>query len=445
MKTIFAFFLFSVSILCAQNSDYRVEISSTAIVSSENEIPFWLSANTGFEFSEFTNFSGVLDGSYTYKLKNASLEAGAYIFARDGVDKNVQRRDLYLEFKNDWLKVTAGAKQRDEAFFGLSSTNQNYLYSNNARPLPGVIIEANEPLKITDRFKIDWGIAHYELNDDRFVDGARVHYKRLNLITQLSKKSKLTLGIQHFAQWAGTSPNFGTLKSDLGGFWNVFIANRSTELGLDGEIQNAVGNHLGSYLFRYDLNSSKGEIAFYHEHPFEDGSGTAFKNFPDGVWGLTFKPAGNKIIKGVLYEYVDTRDQSSSSGGNRVDNYFSNGIYESGWTYEENIIGIPFFEIDKDIIAGEGKRQIIGSRFQVHHFGITGTISSVDWKLRTSYSKNLGTYQGVFETIHEDFYTALELRYLYKSHHQFTLLSGMDISNTSNNIIAGGGSYTYTF
>lgn len=431
--------------LHAQKTRFNAEILSTAIASTQDEIPFWLNANTGNEFSEFTNFAGALHGVFTMAFSNASLEAGAYVYARDGVDKNVQRRDLYIQFKNSWLKATAGSKQRDEAFFGLSSTNQNYLYANNARPLPGLIIEANTPLTLFKRFKIDWGIAHYQLNDDRFVKDTRVHYKRLNLQTQVSQKMSITLGVQHFAQWAGTSPEFGKLNDDLDAFINVFIANRSNELGLEGEIENAVGNHLGSFLFRTDVATNVGDVAFYHEHPFEDGSGTAFKNFPDGVWGLTFAPYNTKFIKGFLYEYVDTRSQSVRGDSGRPDNYFTNFVYPSGWTYEQNIIGAPFFIVDKSIDVSSSQRSIIGSRFKVHHIGVAGAFQNVEWSFKTSFSKNLGTHGRPLATPLKNVYTGAEMSYHYRTNHTIALLTGVDVSSVSETIIAGGLSYKYTF
>jgi hypothetical protein len=47
---------------------------------------------------------------------------------------------------------------------------------------------------------------------------------------------------------------------------------------------------------------------------------------------------------------------------------------------------------------------IIGSRFQVHHLGLTGELKEINWKLRTKYSNNLGTFGRPFEVKKEDFY-----------------------------------------
>jgi hypothetical protein len=254
--------------------------------------------------------------------------------------------------------------------------------------------------------------------------------------------SNLTLGLQHFVLWAGTSPDYGNLKDDFAGFLNVLIANKSTEIGVDGEIQNAVGNHLGSFLLRYELMTDALNFSFYHEHPFEDGSGTAFKNFPDGVWGVTLKPKNNSFVKGILYEYVDTRSQS---GRARPDSYFTNLVYTSGWTYEKNIIGSPFFKTDNSLTASQFVRTIIGSRFQVHHLGVTGSVKNFDWKLKMSYSKNLGKYGSEFNPTQKDFYSMMEVTYPFNEFHKIKIFSGLDFANVSNTIVAAGFSYTYKF
>lgn len=438
-------YLCSTLSLLAQNDHFDAKVSSTAILSSQSEIPFWLRANTGFEFSEFTNFSGVVASTYTYNFKKFTLEAGAYIFARDGVENNIQRRDLYIQASNKWLNITVGSKQWEEAFFGLSSTNQNFLFSNNARPLPGIIIEANEPFTLFKKLKVDWAIAHYNLNDNRFVANTNVHYKRVSLQAPLSKKSNVTLGIQHFAQWGGTSTSLGVLPNNLNAFWDVFLAKQAPESNIPNEAFNALGNHLGSYTFKYDLQLNQGALSFYHEHPFEDGSGSRLQNFEDGVWGLTFKPSNNSIIKGILYEYVETRDQSGRASTSGQDNYFNNKIYRSGWTYEQNIIGSPFFKTDKSLGQTSGLVPVIGSRFQVHHLGIHAVIKQVSLTTRASYSKNIGTYSTPFNPSVNDFYFSTNAQYVYKQKHVFSILAGMDFSNTTQTIIATGANYAYIF
>ncbi|MBL4664182.1 MAG: hypothetical protein JKY22_11665, partial [Flavobacteriaceae bacterium] len=283
----------------AQSIEWDGKISVSGLFSSEDVNPFWMYANSDGQFGSASKFSGLGEVSGSYTLSdNASFEAGVALFYRDEVVDEFQRRDLYLQFKNRWLKATLGAKRGETRVQGLSATNKNLLLSGNARPFGGLIIEANNPLKLSEIFNIDWGIAHYQLNDNRFVNDVRIHYKRLGLITQFNENNQLTVQIQHYAQWGGTSPIFGELPNDFKAFVDVFLAKRAPEIGIEGEIQNAVGNHLGTYLIDYKFNTTIGDFSVYHEHPFEDGSGTGFANFPDGVWGVYFKPEQNKFFTG---------------------------------------------------------------------------------------------------------------------------------------------------
>ncbi|MGB0949268.1 MAG: hypothetical protein ACPGU0_04090 [Marinirhabdus sp.] len=167
----------------SQDITYNVGVEASGIIATKDSIPFWLHTNTSTQFTERTNASGLIYATGKYPLGKGFLEAGATLMGRDGLTNNLQRRDLYLTYQNNWLKATLGAKQRDIVADGVSATNKNYLWSTHARPLPGFTIEANNPLKLNQSFAVDWGIAHYQLNDDRYVEGTRIHYKPLTKTT----------------------------------------------------------------------------------------------------------------------------------------------------------------------------------------------------------------------------------------------------------------------
>ena len=433
------------SISVAQSIEWKGKVVATGILSSEETNPFWLYANSDGQFGAASQFSGLgeLTGSYSIS-ENASLEAGAAFFYRDEVADEFQRRDLYLQFKNKWLKITTGSKRTETLAQGLSATNKNFLYSGNARPLAGVVLEANDPLKISKTFSMDWGIAHYQLNDDRYVNNVRVHYKRLALVTQFNENNRLTAKLQHFVQWAGTSPTFGALPSDFSAFIDVFFAKNAPEIMVEGEIQNAVGNHLGSYLLDYEFKTNAGDFSIYHEHPFEDGSGTRLANFPDGVWGIYFIPSNEKVFSGILYEYIDTNDQSASNVSG-VDNYFRNSIYRSGWSYEGNIIGMPFILIDNSIVINDENSPIISNRERVHHFGFTGTIHHIDWKFMSTIVSHLGSHVNPFDPKIDLWHNYAFFSHATEKYGTFKLFGGLDSGESIDTNFGGGLAYSYSF
>ncbi|MEH6765230.1 MAG: capsule assembly Wzi family protein [Aequorivita antarctica] len=445
MKTLtILFFLFPLLIF-SQEFDIAGSVDAKAMLSNEDENPFWFHTNTNYTVGELTNLSVTAELKASLLFSSFKINGGVALYGRDGVDDAVQRRDLYLQCENSWLYATVGAKRQKEVLDGLSATNQNFLWSGNARPLPGVLLEANNPFKISKTFGIDWGIAHYELNDNRFVDGTHVHYKRLALITTFNENHKLTAKIQHYAQWGGTSPVYGKLKDGFKDFFKVFFAANSTEIGLVDETKNAIGNHLGSYMLNYEFKNGLGEFSVYHEHPFEDGSGTRFANIPDGVWGIYFKPKNQKLISSVLYEFIDSSDQSGNTSVSGFDGYFGNNIYRSGWTYEENIMGAPFILFDKNLEINGDNTPYISNRAKVHHFGVSGQFNKFQWKLKSTVTKYLGTYRKPFTPEWKYWYNYGSLSYKNEKLGTFTVMGGADFSNVANTLIGGGIEYSYTF
>ena len=151
-------------------------------------------------------------------------------------------------------------------------------------------------------------------------------------------------------------------------------------------------------------------MTFQHDIPFEDGSGTRFWNFPDGVntLSLSFKDR-NRWVTDILYEFVYTRNQSGplhdrpatdeeveATGGQTYvilggeDNYFNNGVYRSGWTYHGMTIGLPLFlpmfSGDDGIVMGVASNSLVA-----HHFGIRGVAArKVPYKFLFTWSRHYG-------------------------------------------------------
>jgi hypothetical protein len=270
-----------------------------------------------------------------------------------------------------------------------------------------------------------------------------LHYKRLGLQVHFNEENILTAQIQHYAQWGGSSPDFGKLNSNFEAFVDVFFARRTSEIEVEGELLNAVGNHLGSFLLDYSLTTSVGNFSLYHEHPFEDGSGTRLANFPDGVWGAYFQPTEPKIVSGMLYEFITTDNQSK--GGVGADNYFSNTIYRSGWTYEGNSIGLPLFIVNSNIEVTSLNSPIISNRVISHHLGFTGAVKGVFWQVKSSLVKNLGTYNSPFPEALQSWYNYVSLQYPTQMYGTFRLFGGVDSGKQINTVAGAGVGYSYAF
>ena len=417
------------------------DLSITAIgLGASEDNPFWIYRNTNGQIDAETNVAGFLHGGVSYYVSEKSyFEFGAGAIVSNGNKSAMRRDEFYLSYVNPWLKVTLGSKNPFKKYQGLSVVDKDFIVSGNARALPGLVVEAPEPLMLSNTFSIDWAIAHYELNDDRYVSNTRVHHKRLGLVVNLNNRSQLYGGIVHYAQWAGNSPDFGRLPASFTDFIEVFFARGAEDNTVIGEGQNSLGNHLGLYNLEYNFTPSAGRFSFYHQHPFEDGSGSALKNFADGIWGFYFGPNTvdlDSFITGMLLEYVQTTNQSRED---RPDNYFVNGIYQSGWTYHHKTIGLPF------IIPIGGDSIGFYNRTRAINVGLAARRANWSFKTKTSFAQNLGAYRVPIEPQEFAIYSYLNAAYTLESYGQFSLLLGFDYSDQNKDTFGAGLEYKYSF
>jgi len=430
----------------AQDWSFEGNARTQAVFSTQEKLPFWIYTNTNYERGELSSASVYSAAQVAFTKGPHRWEVGLSGFLRDGVTDAVARRDLYLSYSNPWLQVVAGAKKQADRYDGLSATNGNFLWSNNARPLPGLRIEAPEPLRLNRTFSLDWGIAHYQLNDDRYVDGTWVHYKRLGLITKFSEQHNVLLQAQHVVQWGGTSPFSGDRPDDLEAFFKVFFAREDPVIFLNGEPgDNALGNHMGSFLLSYQWKSQAGALTFYREHPFEDGSGTGFQNFPDGIWGLHFAFKEKNFLDAVVYEFITTTNQSGDTGISSNDNYFTNAEYRSGWSYEGNIIGLPFIVFDRNVEIDLVNRPVTLNSLRAHHLAAKGTTGGWEYSLRTSFVERLGRASSRLEVPLENWYNYGTVSRAIQGYGIVGVVLGADLGNTTSPILAGGLTYSYSF
>ena len=128
-------------------------------------------------------------------------------------------------------------------------------------------------------------------------------------------------------------------------------------------------------------------------------------NYPDGLYGFYMdfkKPTGT--ISHVLLEMTYTKHQSGDAShytdengfhvASGMDNYFNNGVYQSGWTYFGNMIGSPYFTTNPIDENGNTQGIILGdNRLLAFNIGFRGNIKNVPYKAILSHT----TYFGWFE------------------------------------------------
>ena len=408
-KCILLFLLCFISVysLKSQSKDLRYSIKTSAGLSSDITLPFWLVAN---QYGSVPDSDYGLLNTSVFKtfdtpdtLFDISYKANVTGFIAQ--ENKLLLNELYLgvRFKNILLDI--GAKNDAIAWHNLSSSNGSIIKSNNARAIPGVTIKTNN--YVTLPFAKSWlqvkgNFAHYFMDDTRFVDNTNLHHKSLHIKTSLSPVFEIIAGLDHYAQWGGTSPQFGSQPSSFKDYIKVVFGAEGGDNATANDQFNALGNHIGAYILQFNYQGQKANYNFYYSHPFEDTSGREMTNWQDGLYGVFIDFKKQKAaITHLLAEFTYTKNMSnipvSISG---ADNYFNNGIYKSGWTYHGNTIGSPYFtpepvdanDITNGVIVGD-------NRFAAFNLGANGYVKWLPYKIMLSHT----TYYGWFNQEYEQY------------------------------------------
>ncbi len=85
----------------------------------------------------------------------------------------------------------------------------------------------------------------------------------------------------------------------------------------------------------------------------------------------------------------------SPESGSHYEPYYNHGQYLTGWSYKGTGLGNPFITTRKDIrqdLATDPDDYFVNNRVMVFHLGCEGEIRDFNYILKTSWSKNYGTY-----------------------------------------------------
>ncbi len=396
--------------LFGQNAaiEYNAEIDG--VVSNGEHSPFWLQNRQYGKISTFPNSFNVTlginkDFSEQKKLFDYGFKASA-LLQNDKIKANVYFHELYAKARFWKINMTIGSREEHLGNQDSTLSCGGLFFSHNARPMPKISlgIENFTPVPLTKGLlEIKGALVHGWFNDNIFVKDALLHHKYVYARIGGKLPVHFQYGLDHVAQWGGYSPTQGQQPVSLTAYKSIFLGGKG---GSDANISdqiNALGNHIISQSTRIDIDISDFKICGYWQNISEDGPVrliTKTMNLPDGLWGFSIKNKKFPFVKGILYEYLNTTDQSGPYhdkdgivyGGN--DTYFNNGTYQSGWTYFSRTIGTPF--ITSPIYNENGEINPVNTRVQIHHIGIEGDVTGFRYKFLSSFSKNYGSYNQAY-------------------------------------------------
>lgn len=439
-------FLFSLTSY-AQVIDYDLDFEGAAQLYSGDRSPFWFHTNTNGRIDEKTNLFALLRSTAIVDLdENTYFEAGVGGLFKNGYEDGFVLDEAYLALIGKKAGAIVGKKHNEDLFQGLSASNQNILWSQNAPAIPSLKFFTPEPWFINKDHGIGFmaNLEEYLLDDNRYVEDTWLHHKSFYIIYQTKRNFRIALGVQHYVQWAGVSPEYGQLPNSLADYVKVVTGTSGDPVG--GEEVNALGNQIGSYEIKLKTKIRDLDFQFLYNHIFEDASGMKMGNFPDGRYAFYVEDNrdsfwGTPWLKAFMYEFYYTKNQSRdrmSSNVDGADNYFNNNLYRSGWTYRNRIIGVPF------ILLNENRFRVGTNIISVHHLGLKGKIlGEVPYRLLLSYRKNYGVKDSFFPQKREIFSSMLEIQ-LINSDYLLKAQLGADINSSEKSNFGIGINFSKT-
>ena len=428
------FLLLFSTIAEAQSDTIKYEVGFTGVGSTGAYAPFWLqsanygqisaspnSANVNVGFSkDFNNRSAVFD--YGFKadvlLQTYDNKTKAYF------------HEAYQKARLSVLDLIVGAREEHLGTQDSSLSCGGFLFSKNARPMPKITlgIERFTPVPFTKGYvEVKGAVAHGWFTDNIAVTNLLLHHKYIYFRVGGSLPFHFQYGVDHVAQWGGNVPGIGQQPTSLSDYLKIVMGGSGGSTATTNDQINALGNHIISQSMKVEYCISDFTLSGYWQNISEDSPKfmTNTMNKPDGLWGISIRNNTFPIIKGLVYEYLNTTDQSGPFhdkdgivyGGS--DNYFNNGIYQNGWTYFSRTIGTPF--LSSPVYNKNGRVAISNSRVQVHHLGMEGDVQGYNYKALCSFSKNYGNYGAPYPEMIRNISLLLEVK------KQFPKLSNIEL------------------
>lgn len=412
-------------------------VGSSVFLSNKKELPFWFYSNKEGIVDSNSDFLAYSDFSLEYYTYSGfSIEAGANLAYNNSQDEIIPH-ELFLRFYNEFYELNFGRIGRGNFFNGISATNQNIIWSDNALPCWGISFNSLRPIYLTDKFGFEFEWSESILDDARWVRNSIVHHKALRFVYGSQDNFEVKLGINHYAQWAGISKSDGRQPASLeNDYLRVVFALPGGRDANETEQHIALGNHIGSYVFEVSKNFDDFALSFTYNSIFEDRKGSRLGNFPDGRYAFHFSvPDDRALISDIHYDFLYTRNQSNHLNEAIASDYFNNDTFRSGWTYYGRVLGAPFFDYDPE--AGI----VTGNKFLAHHIGVAGSFSdyfySFPYKLLITHVHKEGRYFNYYVPDRLELYINYEMEILQKPFNLSVQL-GTEFSNVAKPIFGAG-------
>lgn len=445
-------------------NEINYTITTTGLVSSGENAPFWFSANRYGQVSTDKK-SGIISAAIrrdaeTDSLKRWRLGYGAELTYSSGLTTKAFVQQAYTDIQYRPIRLSIGQKERPLELKDQELSSGSMVSGINYRPIPQIRLELPDFWVIprTGNWLALKGHVAYGVHTDnrwqrnfvnytnhKYTENSLYHSKAGFLRIGNTEKFPITLtgGLEMVCQFGGKGYNLidregvpysapQSLPHGFKAYWDALFMGGSDVN--DGEqFANVGGNQTGSWHLRLDYLGKGWKVGAYAEHLFEDHSQMFWQyGWKDMLYGIEAHLPTNKIVSDVTYEHIRTTHQSGpiyhdATEGLPIqisgsDNYYHNHIYgcfqHAGMVMGNPLILSPIYN-NKDVSPGYNTRNDIlpyHNRIVAHHIGLKGyPYCGLTYRILYTHEKSLGIYGApVLNPLHANF-LIVELSYNVKN------------------------------
>ncbi len=429
---------------------YSVEVGGLAASGPQN--PFWFRANQysivpvrgslgTVRFGLLRDYKPRPDSATTRKSRfdwGFGLYAVANAGPRPSADNPaILLPEAYVKVRFGVLELYGGNRREVIGLGDTLLTSGFVAWSGNALPFPKIQLHTPDfvPIGFTKKLlAFRAGYAHGWLINS-YIQGSYLHHKYLyGRFGKPNWHFRMYGGLNHQVQWGGHADYLigtplavnGSLSTSFQDYLSLVTGRYPDALendrftGFDGT--NRLGNHVGSYDIAFEWKGKRHNWLLYHQHMYDDASGLALQNVPDGLTGLRLlNQSGHDTrfwFRRVVLEWLSTTNQSGptfdpSARYQGADNYFNHSQYIQGWSYHGRTIGTPFImprpDLTPDIGNGFGGNGYYpNNRVVAWYLGAIGAFRhGPTLTTRVSYSRNFGSYKQPYPQVFHQLSTSL--------------------------------------
>ena len=365
-----------------------------------------------------------------------------------GASNKLLLSEGYVKARLGVFEFFAGRRKQVFRFAQSPLSSGSFVLSRNALPMPRLQVGMIDylPIGFTGKFVAFRGFyAHGWFGNQEYVQGSYLHQKAISIrLGKPAARFHLYGTFDHQVQWAGYAPFLeadltasfgGQIANSLEAYYNVVVPTKSDALKNLSKFttydQNRVGDHRGSVEVALGVDLNQWTLFTYQQHFYDIGRKLYNgRNIEDGLYGIRLQSKRpNRFVEDMVIEVFNSQSQGfiqfGKVLGGEPENYFINGQYPDGWSYQGRTLGTPYITqtADTDPALGgvgfygyraDGQRingvyGINNNRVFAVNWGVSGAIRTFQrvakarwepshwyYQLKTSYSQNHGIYARPF-------------------------------------------------